>query len=267
MTIERCCPVVELRQYTLHPGQRDALVTLFDRELVESQEALGMRIIGQFRDLDNPDRFVWLRGFSDMDARDQALRAFYGGPVWAANRTAANATMIDASNVLLLRPVHAGSGFRVNTHDRAPVGATQCPEGLVVATIFHFSAPLEDAPEALRASPTGGAPGLGRPCAGLDFIDLFDHRLLPAMANTGAEATAYFVTEAAANTFPALPVRTGENVLVWFATFKNSADYEAHKVRLDRSDRWCEEIRPNLRARLKADPEVLRLSPTARSLL
>jgi hypothetical protein len=35
-----------------------------------------MRIIGQFRDLDHPDRFVWLRGFADMEARTQALGAF-----------------------------------------------------------------------------------------------------------------------------------------------------------------------------------------------
>ena len=31
---------------------------LFDRELVESQEALEMKVIGQFRDVDDPDRFV-----------------------------------------------------------------------------------------------------------------------------------------------------------------------------------------------------------------
>ena len=41
----RCCPVVELRQYVLHPGMRDALVTLFDRELVEPQEELGIQVI------------------------------------------------------------------------------------------------------------------------------------------------------------------------------------------------------------------------------
>jgi hypothetical protein len=47
-----CCPIVELRQYTLHQGQREVLIELFDREFVESQEALGMDVIGQFRDLD-----------------------------------------------------------------------------------------------------------------------------------------------------------------------------------------------------------------------
>ena len=97
-------PVVELRQYTLRPGQRDVLIGLFDREFVESQEAAGMAIVGQFRDLDDPDRFVWIRGFASMPARAAALAAFYGGPAWKANSAAANATMIDSDNVLLLRP-------------------------------------------------------------------------------------------------------------------------------------------------------------------
>src|SRR5215472_3645099 len=97
-------PVVELRQYTLHPGQRDVLINLFDREFVETQEAVGMPILGQFRDLANPDRFVWLRGFHDMPQRAFALNEFYSGPAWKANSSEANATMVDVDNVLLLRP-------------------------------------------------------------------------------------------------------------------------------------------------------------------
>jgi quinol monooxygenase YgiN len=63
------CSVLELRQYTLRPGQRDVLVELFERELVETQEAVGMAVAGTFRDLDDPDRFVWVRGFPDMESR------------------------------------------------------------------------------------------------------------------------------------------------------------------------------------------------------
>jgi hypothetical protein len=74
---------LELRQYTLKPGQRDALIALFDRHFVESQEALGMTIVGQLRDRRRADRFVWIRGFSDMQSRHTALEQFYGGPVWA----------------------------------------------------------------------------------------------------------------------------------------------------------------------------------------
>jgi hypothetical protein len=106
-----CCPVVELRQYTLHSGKRDVLIDLFDREFVETQEEVGIKIIGQFRDLDHQDRFVWLRGFPDMTSRAKALNDFYSGPVWKAHREAANATMIDSDNVLLLRPAFPTSGF------------------------------------------------------------------------------------------------------------------------------------------------------------
>src|SRR5664279_4835818 len=121
----RCCPVIELRQYTLKPGQRDVLIDLFEREFVETQEAVGMHLIGQFRDLGRPDRFVWIRGFPDMPSRAQSLQAFYGGPVWQANRDAANATMIDSDNVLLLRPVSAESGFAASVAARAPVGSNE----------------------------------------------------------------------------------------------------------------------------------------------
>lgn len=97
--------VVELRQYTLLPGRRDELIEVFDRELVETQEACGMRVLGQLRDDDRPDRFVWLRWFADMEARREALTAFYGGPVWREHGPAANVTMVDWDDVLLLRPL------------------------------------------------------------------------------------------------------------------------------------------------------------------
>ena len=90
-------PVVELRRYRLHPGRRDELIELFDRELVETQEATGMQVVGQFRDLDRPDQFVWLRAFASMGARRRSLEAFYGGPVWARHGLAAASTMIDSA--------------------------------------------------------------------------------------------------------------------------------------------------------------------------
>jgi hypothetical protein len=70
-----CCAVVELRQYTLKPGQRDVLIDLFDRHFIESQEADGMTIVGQFRDRRRPDRFVWIRGFADYAEETRGVGA------------------------------------------------------------------------------------------------------------------------------------------------------------------------------------------------
>ena len=242
--LQTCCPIVELRQYTLHPGKRDVLIDLFDREFVESQEALGMKVIGQFRDLDNPNRFVWLRGFRDMPSRAETLKDFYGGPVWKAHREAANATMIDSDNVLLLRPVNPTSGFTFGNKKRPQVGANQVRSELIVATIYYFDAPVD---------------------AG--FVEFFEKTLKPAAIDSGATLLAFLVTEDSENTFPALPVREGENVFVWFARFNDPAAYERHIVAATKSPRWPDEISKELARRLKRKPEILKLSPTTRSLL
>lgn len=190
-----CCPIVELRQYTLFPGKRDVLIDLFDREFVESQEALGAKVIGQFRDAGDANRFVWLRGFADMGSRAGALQAFYGGPVWKRHRETANTTMVDSDNVLLLRPARLASGFCLDGVERAPIGANDVPGKPVFATIYSFDAAV--------------AP---------DFVDYFEQSLIPASTKAGARILAYFVTENAKNNFPALPVREGENVFVCFST-------------------------------------------------
>ncbi|MFE9933228.1 NIPSNAP family protein [Streptomyces sp. NPDC005533] len=160
--------IVELRRYTLHPGARETLIELFEREFVAGQQAVGIAVGGRFRDLDDPDRFVWLRAFPDMARRRRALEAFYTGPVWREHRAAANATMIDSDDVLLLR----GPGF-------TPAPGTR----EVVATVC-------------------------RPTDAAAFDSYAARHLGPGHA--------LHRTEHAENDYPLLPVRTGEDVRVWF---------------------------------------------------
>lgn len=236
--------VLELRQYTLHDGTRDVLIDLFEREFVESQEATGMEVIGQFRDVDAADRFVWLRGFPNMPSREAALGAFYGGPVWAAHRDAARVTMVDTDDVLLLRPVDEDSGFPAPSGPRPPAGRAEPPSSLVVATLCQSDRPFDE-----------------------EFAEFFRRRVRPVLTETGAPPLAYLRTEHAENTYPALPVRTGENFFVWFARFAGRADATAHRRRLERSRGWREDVLPRLSAVLTSAPQRLTLAPTARSLL
>ena len=239
-----CCPVLELRQYTLKPGQRDVLIELFEHEFIESQEARGIRLVGLFRDLDRPDRFVWIRGFADMPARAEALGAFYGGPVWKAHRDAANATMIDSDNVLLLRPVDADSAFAPPATTRPPIGAGSRPASRILATIYSLETPVD-----------------------ADFRQFFDTHVEPAQIEAGARRIARLESEPAANTFPRLPVREGENVFVSIAAFADDATLREYDADLAASPRWARQVLPELMKRLKAPPERLVLEPTARSQL
>ena len=235
---------MELRMYTLHLGRRDELIELFDREFVETQEAVGMQIIGQFYDLDDQNRFVWLRGFNDMPSRAQSLNAFYSGPVWKKHRDAANATMIDSDNVLLLRLVHPNSGFSLKNRKRPPRGSREVPDGFVAATIYYFNRPMNS-----------------------DFINYFENTMHPELMDLDISVLAYFVTEDSPNTYPRLPVRDGENVFVWFAGFQNQDEYENHLAKLENSKLWNSEIAKFLKKHLKGKPEILRLAPTPRSWL
>lgn len=177
--------VIELRQYRLRPGRRDELIELFDRELVEPQEAVGMTVLGQFRDLDDPDRFVWLRGFEDLGGRGEALRAFYFGPVWKAHREQANATMLDSSDARLLRPLRPVP----EPGPRPPVGAPD-PGGLVFAFLWSFGDRLAEVERWMLD----------------EVVPLY-----------GPDALALATLEAE-NDFPALPVRTGDGHVVVVAS-------------------------------------------------
>ncbi|MER5895316.1 NIPSNAP family protein [Streptomyces sp. NPDC001876] len=234
--------VIELRQYTLRPGRRDELIELFDQEFVETQEEAGMSVLGQFRDLDDPDRFVWLRGFRDMTARHRALTAFYGGPVWAEHGSRANATMADSDNVLLLRPLSDGNGFAVPPSGRPPVGAP-APERYVSGTVWSF------------------------PPGRHDGVALIRDGLLPVLRRAGHLPFAALMTERAHNTFTALPVRTGENVVAVFTSYPDESACRQHlaDVRADPFAR--DEILPGIEREQTAAPQELRLAPTGRSAI
>jgi hypothetical protein len=229
--------LVELRQYALRPGQRDVLVSLFERELIEPQEQVGMTVIGQFVDKDDPDRFVWLRGFADMRARRDALAAFYDGPVWAAHREAANATMIDSDNVLLLRPARPEASFELD--GPRPSDHSAGETGVVEATIAYLE--------------TTGAEAAA--------IEAFARAIAPVVADAGGAVLGYFVTETSTNDFPRLPVREGERVLVSFAGFPEESTLDAAAAPLG------EAVRTAFGELGIARVERLRLVPTARSLL
>ena len=151
-----------------------------------------MQVIGQFRDLDDPDRFVWLRGFPDMLERAKSLAAFYGGPVWKEHREAANATMVDTDDVLLLRPARPSSGFALG-RERNGGG------GFVLACVLP------------------GGPGV---------VQMFEQTIAPSVKANGGVVLGYFESETSENTFPSLPLREGEHVFVWFAGFADRDSLE-----------------------------------------
>ena len=188
-----------------------------------------MTIVGQFRDRRRPDRFVWIRGFPDMASRHQALERFYGGPVWAAHRTAANATMLDVSDVLLLRPVRPDGGFALDG-DRTTPGTRPRNPTTVLAAIYALPKQADDS-----------------------LVSQFEGEVAPRLQTHGVTLKGLFVTETAPNTFTRLPVREGEHVLIWIGTVDGSPE-RLESIAADST----------LAGHV---PAVLDLEPTSRSML
>jgi NIPSNAP len=227
-----------LRRYTLNHGTRDRLLDVFERRLIEAQEEAEMVVAGLFADRDDPDAFVWFRGFADMRSRRVALHAFYDGPVWAEHRDTANATMIDSDNVLLLRPTDpqhsppAPSGPRPARHS-----PPTSPTWVIVTTYLH------DDDRELE-----------------EWLSTEVHALLETALRT---TVATWRTEPSENTFPALPVRA-EHAFVWTASFVDEQAYLEARARLETNPIWLSEVEPRLKVVLRGR-EHHRLQPTARS--
>ncbi|NPU12780.1 NIPSNAP family protein [Bradyrhizobium sp. 83002] len=235
--------IFELRRYRMRPGGRDTLIDLFDTAFVEPQEALGMRIEGEFRDCDDPNAFVWVRSFADMDARAQALQSFYGGNVWAAHRAAANATMLNSDNVLLLKPAGAEPPFARNLR-RAEEGNRSLPaSGIVVVSTCSL------------------APGKETALAGF-----FSEHARPILREAGARIEAMLISEHSPNSFPRLPVREGETVFVWLECHQDEASLLRCRERLSRNSDWTDHVQPSIDAQCWRPIEVSYLTPSSRSL-
>ena len=230
--------VVELRRYDIAPSQRDRFVRYFDTYFPEAFEQLDCMVFGQFEDRAAPTKFVWLRGYHDINARPIVDSAFYYGPVWREHRVKVNALFPGASdNVLLLRPLTADTQIPV-LPAVDPVDEPRGAQGVVVAQIFAVKKGEEDA---------------------------FARQAQAAFAHYNAadvHPAGVLVTLDVPNNFPQLPVRTDGPFLVWLGVVENDAA-------LKRFGSTASEVEHALgdTGMLRGAPERLLLDPTPRSRL
>ncbi len=204
---------VELRVYTTHPDSRDRFLEYFEEHYLESQEVLGMRIWGQFRDLREPTHFVWIRGFDSMATRLDGLRTFYTSPMWQETGGEVGTMLAARGRVRLLEPVTADTRFARTLGRPALLSeAGDDPRGVIVGLVFG------------AGHGRGGAP----PTAAGALENLtrrVQEQLLPVAAEAGAISLGLFRTSGEQNNFPALPVTETDPVVVWFASFASQEAY------------------------------------------
>jgi hypothetical protein len=74
--------IVEVRSYRTKPGRRAEFIRFFEERAMPAQRAHGIGVLGPLLDVENPDRFMWMRGFPSTRERDRMKEAFYGSDLW-----------------------------------------------------------------------------------------------------------------------------------------------------------------------------------------
>ena len=93
--------IVEVRSYRIKPGRRAEFIQLFETRAVPALRSHGMKVMGPLLDVENPNKFVWLRSFPSLEERDRMKAEFYEGELWKNELEAIAMPMLDSYDVIL----------------------------------------------------------------------------------------------------------------------------------------------------------------------
>jgi NIPSNAP len=74
--------IIEMRTYRTKPGMRTEFLRIFRSKSIPAHLEIGMKILGPFLSVDDPDTFFFMRGFPDLNAREPMTAQFYNGELW-----------------------------------------------------------------------------------------------------------------------------------------------------------------------------------------
>lgn len=93
--------IVEVRSYRIKPGKREEFIRMFETRAVPAQHSHGIKIIGPFLDVENPNKFVFLRSFPSHEERERMKAAFYGSELWKNELEGYAMPLLESYDVIL----------------------------------------------------------------------------------------------------------------------------------------------------------------------
>jgi NIPSNAP len=92
--------IIEMRTYKLKPGCRSRFLELFRSKSMPAHAEIGMKILGPWLSIEDPDRFFFMRGFPDLQSREPMKAKFYEGELWKSELENLLMPMIDQFEVV-----------------------------------------------------------------------------------------------------------------------------------------------------------------------
>ena len=94
--------IVEMRTYKLKPGMRKRFLEIFRARSVPAHAEIGMKILGPWLSIEDPDTFFFMRGFPGLASREPMKAKFYEGDLWKNELEQLLMPMIDKFDVVLV---------------------------------------------------------------------------------------------------------------------------------------------------------------------
>jgi len=94
--------IIEMRTYKLKPGKREEFIEIFRTKSMPAHAEIGMRILGPWLSIEDPDIFFFMRGFPDLASREPMKAKFYEGELWKNELEQVLMPMIEKYDVVLV---------------------------------------------------------------------------------------------------------------------------------------------------------------------
>ncbi len=94
--------IIEMRTYKLKPGKREEFLEVFRTRSMPAHAEIGMRILGPWLSIEDPDTFFFMRGFPDLASREPMKAKFYEGVLWKSELEQVLMPMIEKYDVVLV---------------------------------------------------------------------------------------------------------------------------------------------------------------------
>ena len=94
--------IIEMRTYKTLPGKRTEFLEIFEAKSVPAHQQIGMKILGPFLSVEDPDTFFFMRGFPDLESRGPLKEQFYEGELWKRELEHKLLPMLEKYDVVLV---------------------------------------------------------------------------------------------------------------------------------------------------------------------
>ena len=94
--------IIEMRTYKTKPGLRSQFLEIFRSRSIPAHAEIGMKILGPFVSVEDPDVFFFMRGFPDLASREPMKAKFYEGELWKNELENTLMPMLEKYDVVLV---------------------------------------------------------------------------------------------------------------------------------------------------------------------